>query len=228
MKKIGFIVFLSALVIGSIFSVKSGFESFHINFGGKGIHGSGNSGSETRNVSGFTKIQTGGAINVEVSAQKDFSVVVEGDDNLLQFIKTETSGDTLKIYTEDKINPKSRIIVKISMPAIDEAEVSGASNAVISNVQSESLKLEASGASKITVDGTATNLKSETSGASGIYADSLNVENADVEANGASKTVVSANNELKADASGASSIYYTGEPKNLVSKSSGASSVKKK
>ncbi len=73
-----------------------------------------------------------------------------------------------------------------------------------------------------------TNLESEASGASGIYADSLNVENADVEANGASKIVVSVNNELKADASGASSIYYTGEPKDLVSKSSGASSVKKK
>ncbi|MGI8495299.1 MAG: head GIN domain-containing protein [Pyrinomonadaceae bacterium] len=228
MKKIGFIVFLSALVIGSVFSLKSGFESFHINFGGKSVRGSGNIGSETRNAADFTKIQTGGAINVEVSAQKDFSVAVEGDDNLLQFIKTETNGDTLKIYTEGKINPKSRITVKISMPAIDEAEVSGASNAVISNVKSESLKLEAGGASKITVDGTATNLESDASGASGIYAGSLNVENADVEASGASKIVVSANNELKADASGASSIYYTGEPKNLVSKSSGASSIKKK
>lgn len=228
MKKIGFIVFFSALVIGTIFSIKSGFNSFHINIGDRGVRGSGNTGSETRNVADFNKIQTGGAINVEVLAQNDFNVVVEGDDNLLQYIKTEISGDTLRIYTEDKINPKSRINVRISMPEIEEAEVSGASNAVISNVKSETLKLEASGASKITVAGTVTNLESEASGASGIDAGSLNVENADVEANGASRTVVSASNELKADASGASSIYYNGEPKNLVSKSSGASSVKKK
>ena len=228
MKKIGFIVFLSALVIGTIFSARSSFRSFHISVGDRGIRGSGNTGNETRNVADFNKIQSGGAINVEVNAQSDFNVVVEGDDNLLQFVKTEISGDTLKIFTEEKINPKSKITVRISMPEIEGAEVSGASNAVISNVKSESLKLEASGASKITVDGAVTNLESEASGASGIDAGSLNVENADVEANGASKTVVSANNELKADASGASSIYYNGEPKNLVSKSSGASSVKRK
>lgn len=226
MKKIAFIVFVVTLAIGSILAAKSSFGSFKINFGG--VKGSGTPRTETRNISGFEAIEAGGAVNVEVSVQKDFSVEVEADDNLLEYIKTETRGNTLRIYSQGKISPRSRINVKISMPEINSVEISGASNAIVSNVNSDSIKLEASGASKIKIEGVAKNLESEASGASAIDAEALKVESADVEANGASKTIVTAINELKADASGASTIYYMGEPKDVKSKSSGASSVKKK
>lgn len=228
MKKIGFIVFLSALIIGSILAAKSGFSSLNIIKFGKSARGSGTAKTETRDVSGFEGIQASGAVNVEITVQKEFSVQVEADDNLLQNIKTEISGDNLKIYSEGSISPKTRINIKVSMPELHSLELSGASDVIVSNVKSDSLKLEASGASKIKVDGEATNLESEASGASAIDAEGLKVEIAEVEANGASKTIVFAVNELKADASGASTIYYTGDPKEVISKNSGASSVKRK
>jgi hypothetical protein len=226
MKKIGLIVFIAALTIGSIFSANCSFNSFSKNLGV--THGSGMSKVETRNVSGFDEIEASGAVNVEVSVQKDFSVTVEADDNLLQYIKTETSGNTLKIYTEGSISTKTKIYVKISMPEINSVDVSGASTIAVSNVKSDSIKLEASGASKIKIDGEANTMEADASGASGINAEGLKVETADIEASGASNATVWANDELKADASGASSIYYAGEPKNLTQNSSGASSVKKK
>lgn len=226
MKKIGFIVFIVALTIGLIFSANCSFNSFSKNL--RGVSGSGVSKTEARNLSGFEEIEASGAVNVEVSVQKDFSVTVEADDNLLQYIKTEMSGDTLKIYSESSISPKTKINVKVSMPEINAVDVSGASTAVVSNVKSDSIKLEASGASKIKIDGEANSLDADASGASGINAEGLKVETADIEASGASNTTVWANGELKADASGASSIYYTGEPKNLSQNSSGASSIRKK
>lgn len=226
MKKIGFIVFLAALTISSIFSANC--NSIHFGSLTGGVRGSGNSKSETRDVSEFKRIKAGGAMNIEVSAQKDFSVTVEADDNLLPYIKTDVSGDALNIYSEGRISPKSGIKIRISMPEINSAEISGASTATISNVQADSIKLEASGASKIKIDGNAGRLQSDASGASGINAENLKVENADVEASGASNTTVSATGELKAEASGASTIYYTGEPSSVKQNSSGASSVKKK
>ena len=225
MKKFGFIVFAAALAIGLMFSANCGIGGFK---NMTGIQGSGTAKSEQRNVSGFSKIEAGGAMNIEITAQGDFSVTVEADDNLLQYIKTETRGDTLKIYSEGKISPKTKMNVKISMPDIEGLDVSGASNAVVSNVKTDSLELNASGASKIKIEGEAKDLDSDASGASKIDAENLRVENAKVEASGASSSTVSATGELKADASGASSIYYTGEPKNINQKSSGASSVKKK
>jgi len=225
MKKIGLIVFIFALSIGLAFTTNCSFGGFSSL---SGVQGSGTSKSETRNVRGFTKIDAGGAVNVEIAVQKNFSVVVEADDNLLANIKTEVSGDTLKIYSEDRISPKTRVNVLISMPEMEGLDVSGASSGNVANVNADSLELKASGASEIKMDGTAKELNADASGASTINAESLKVENADVEASGASKAIVSATNDLKVDASGASKILYVGEPKNIKQNSSGASSVTKK
>lgn len=222
MKKIGLIVFAIALLIGLM-------SAMNCNVGNSGgLTGSGNKKSEKRDVSGFMEIEASGAVTLEIVSQKDFSVEVEADDNLLSLIKTEVSGDVLKISSKDKISPKTKILVKVSMPELDSLNVSGASAATATNLKADLLKLEASGASKIKVEGQANILESNASGASGIDAEGLKVENADVEASGASNTTVSATNDLKANASGASTIYYTGEPKSVSPKSSGASSVKKK
>lgn len=225
MKKIGLTVFVFALSIGLVFSTGCGFGSFSSL---SGVQGSGTSKTETRNVSGFTKIEASGAINVEVAAQKDFSVTVQADDNLLTNIKTEVSGDTLKIYSEDRISPKTRINVSVSMPQIEGLDVSGASSGTVAGVNADSLELKASGASKIKIEGTAKELNADASGASTVDAEGLKVENADVGASGASKATVAATNDLKVDASGASKISYVGEPKNIKQNSSGASSVTKK
>jgi hypothetical protein len=225
MKKFGLLIFIFALSIGLVFSTNCSFGGFKT-IGG--IQGSGTSKIEKRNVSGFEKIDAGGAVNVEISVQKDFSVEVQADDNLLANIKTEVSGNTLKIYSEDSISPKTRINVKVSMPTIEGLDVSGASSGSISNVNADWLELKASGASKIKVEGTAKELEGNASGASTIDAENLKVEDADVDASGASSAIVSASNDLKIDASGASKISYVGEPKNVKQNSSGASTITKK
>lgn len=225
MKKSGFLFFATALAIGSISAINCNVTNFK-NMGG--IQGSGNAKRETRNLSDFEKIDASGAINAEIAAGKEFSVEVEADDNLLQYIKTEISGDTLKIYSEDKISPKTKLSVKISLPELTKLDVSGASTANVTGVKGDSLELQASGASKIKVDGEIKDLNAEANGASTIDASNLNAENADVNSNGASTVTAAPVNDLKAEASGASTIYYTSDPKNIKQNASGASSVKKK
>jgi hypothetical protein len=225
MKKISLAIFILALTIGLVFSTNCNFGG--INNFGESVKGSGTSKSEQRNLTGFKQIEAGGAVNLEVDAQKDFSVVIKADDNLLQYIKTEVSGDTLKIYSEGKISPTTKLNVKISMPMLEGLNVSGASDAKINNVKADSLELKASGASEIIINGEAKELKADASGASKIDAENLRTENADVDASGASSANVSAINELNIDASGASKISYTGEPKNIKQNASGASSINK-
>ncbi len=225
MKRLGLLVFIFALSIGLAFSTNCSFSGIK-NSGG--VQGSGTSKTETRSVRGFTKIDAGGAIAVEVSVGKDFAVEVQADDNLLSNIKTEVSGDTLKIYSSDRISPKTPVKIVVSMPEIENFEVSGASNGKISNVKADDLKLKASGASKIKIEGTAKDLNADLSGASSLEAENLKAENAQVEVSGASQATVSAFNELNVDASGASRIIYTDEPKNLKQNSSGASSITKR
>lgn len=222
MKKLGFLIFIIALAIGLIFTPSCNFKRM------TGIKGSGTSKTEQRNVTGFKRIDAGGAVNVEVEAQKDFSVSVEADDNLLQHIKTEVSGDTLKIYSEGKISPSAKMNVKISMPSIEGLDLSGASDGKITNVHADSLELKVSGASEVSISGETKNLEADASGASEINAENLKVEDGKIEASGASSATVSVANNLEAEASGASKISYAGEPKNIKQNASGASSIKKR
>ena len=225
MKKFGLIIFVFALSIGAAVSTNCSFGNIK-NL--SGVQGSGTSKTEKRNVTGFTKIDASGAVSVEVSVGNAFAVEVQADDNLLANIKTETSGDTLKIYSEDRISPKTTVAIRVSMPEIENFEVSGASNGNLTNVKADDLELKASGASKIKIGGTAKELNADASGASTIDAEGLRTENAKVEASGASKAFVTATDDLNVEASGASKIIYTGDPKNLKQNSSGASSITKK
>ena len=225
MKKFSLIVFAAALLVGVLLAGGCGFGGINSR---NSIEGSGTLKSEKRDVSGFSKIDAGGAVNLEIATGKDFGVSLETDDNLLEYVKTEVNGDTLKIYTDDGISTENGVKFKISMPEIKDLEVSGASTADVSNIKTDSLRLVASGASKVKIDGVVKNLETEASGASKIDAEGLKTENANVTASGASSSTVAPTNDLTANASGASSISYTGEPKNVVQNASGASSVKKK
>jgi hypothetical protein len=225
MKKFGLIICILALSVGLTFSTNCSFGTIN-NL--SDVQGSGTSKTEKRNVTGFTKIDASGAVSVEVAVGNAFAVEVQADDNLLANIKTETSGDTLKIYSEDRISPKTQVLIKVSMPEIENFEVSGASSGNLTNVKADDLELKASGASKIKIVGTANKLSADATGASTIDAEGLQTGSAEVEASGASKASVAATDDLNIDASGASKIIYIGDPKNLKQNSSGASSITKK
>ncbi len=233
MKKIGLIVFIITLLIGvtfaSIFSfgrISSKIFSFNVNFGG--VKGSGNIQTQKREVSDFNAINVGGAFEVEITAQKDFSVEVETDDNLLEFIKTEVDGETLEISSEKRISTSNPLKIRIFAPDIENLDLSGASKITLVNLNNDSLQIDSSGASKIKIEGVTKNFTVEMSGASRLDAEKLQSENVSVDSSGASSAYVFVTNELKADLSGASKVVYSGNPTNLEKKTSGASSVKQK
>lgn len=233
MKKIKVIIFIVALIIGltfaKVFGAVLGFSFPTVSFNVfSGIKGSGVAKVEKRDVSGFKQIDTSGIINLEVTAQKDFSVDVETDDNLLEYVVTEVKGDTLKIYTKERISPKNKIRVIVAMPDLTGVDVSGVSKVTANNIKTDSFNLDISGASKVELNGEANNLDIDASGASKINAENLKVANANVDVSGASHITVNATEEVKAEASGASKIKYVGEPKNVIKNTSGASKVSQK
>lgn len=232
MRKVKIIVFIATLLVGlafaQIFAFSFGLNLPSVNFFAK-TKGSGNVQTEKREISGFSAINASGAVAVEVvAAQNGFAVEVEADDNLLQHVKTEVRGDSLRIYTEGRISTRSPIRVRVAMPQIEQFEVSGASKGTLTNLKNESLILESSGASKIKVEGETGELIVNLSGASRLDAEGLKSENASVDASGASSATVFAVEKLRADASGASCIRYIGEPKSVVRNSSGAGTIKQR
>lgn len=233
MKKIGVFIFAAALVVGLVVSnmfsfgrLSDKFFNFSMKFGG--VRGSGNVASEKRNISGFRAVDASGVFQVEITAQREFSVEVEADDNLLPLIKTEVDDGVLRLGTERKLSTGNPIRVRISAPDIDELQTSGASNVTLNDLKNGGLSVDSSGASKIRITGQTEKLVVDVSGSTKVDAEDLTAENATIEASGASCVNVNVTRNLRAEASGASRIVYAGSPKDIVKKTTGGSSVSPK
>lgn len=191
--------------------------------------------TEKRDLKGFDSVEVGGVFDVEIVAQKDFEVIVEADEEVLSKIITEVKGKTLTIKRKDHDNwkfwkhfsRKGKMRVKISAPSIRRLEASGASNVSLRNVNNDLLTLDVSGASDVTVEGTARKLNADLSGASDLLAKNLKTQSVTIEGSGASSAKIYVSGSLTVDLSGASSVRYSGNPETVKKHTSGASSVRK-
>ena len=103
-------------------------------------------------------------------------------------------------------------------------QLSGASE-LKGQVKVTNLNMKLSGASEAKISGTVKNINIESSGASDLKAYELIAENCNVKASGASDVNITVTNDMSANASGASNVYYKGSAELKLKQTSGASSV---
>lgn len=196
---------------------------------GQNMKGNKNVISEERQVGSFSGIEVGGAFNVIISQGENSSVIVRTDENLMEHIFTEVSGNVLNLSSKSIKNP-TKLDVIITNPHFTSLEVSGAANLrsegtiveptmdidasgaseIDLNVKTESLKTEASGASYVKLTGTASVHTIDASGASEVNANNLETKTTIADASGASDVSVRASEEVKRETSGAGSVSVAG------------------
>ncbi len=106
-------------------------------------------------------------------------------------------------------------------------EVSGASK-VSGNMTADDAEFEVSGASSIELSGSADSISLEVSGASKVDLADFALDDADVELSGASEATVNVKGRLDSVLSGASRLYFHGNPTMGETDVSGASTIKHK
>jgi len=155
--------------------------------------GSGEIVSQEMDLTGFDQLDISQGFNVEVSQGDEFSVVVRIDDNIVEYLQVEKTGDTLKIGLEgNRINDASTLQAEITMPSLTGLEVSEGS--------------------VVTVSGNGDEISIDASGGSDADLASFSVVNANIVASGGSEVTINASGILNADASGSSHVYYLGSP----------------
>lgn len=234
MKKIGLIVFAVCIVVGLAFANFFSFgritnRLFNIKVDvGNHVSGSGHTTIDKRNINGFNAVEVSGVFQVEITSGKDYSVEIQADDNILPLIQTNVDDGTLKIEMGDKVSTRSDMIVRITAPNIQRVETTGAAKVNASGISNDSFAINTTGASKVVLSGQTAHLDIEVTGASSVDAEQLNAVVANIQASGASKINVNVSGELHSEASGASKIVYSGDPKTVDNHQSGVSSISKK
>ncbi|NTW25099.1 MAG: DUF2807 domain-containing protein, partial [Lentimicrobium sp.] len=189
--------------------------------------GSGNMVKQDRAVSPFTEIEAGSAFVIILTQGDTTQVTVETDDNFLDKIETKVENNRLTISTEGVKNPTAMRIF-ITTPTITLIELDGAARLDSKGeIQCTTLKIEASGASKVKMELNTEVLVSDVSGAAKMFLygksvshdinasgaaslDAMQLTSQTIKADisGAAKAKVYAISRLQADISGAGSLAY--------------------
>ena len=197
-------------------------------------NGSGTLTTETRGVSGFTRIDMRTAAKVVLTIGDAEEVTVTADDNLQTLIRTTVENGWLVIDNPDNQNykPSTPIVVEITIPVLSEITLSGAGDIIASGVDTDSLVVNLRGAGNITITGLnaaslAVNINGAgdllmtgrvneqvvtISGAGDYQAAELSSTDAVITVSGAGNAFVSVNGTLGANISGAGDITYGGSP----------------
>jgi hypothetical protein len=214
-----------------------------------GLVGSGNLETEEYAFTNFTEVEIGSAFEFEVNQSDSYNISVTVDDNVLDYVRVSQVGQTLKIglRTVTWFGPVT-LRASVTMPQLSDLTVSGASRGTVSGFSStEDLDITVSGASRLTGDiiagnvdfdisgastiqleGSADDMDADVSGASSFNLGDFIVNNADVDFSGASSGTINLDGRLDADLSGASTLWYIGEPTMGNIDTSGASKISKK
>jgi len=197
------------------------------------VTGSGNLKTETFNFTDFTKVEAESGFQVELTKSGTFSVEITADDNVLEYIEVDKSGDTRRIRPKrNRIYRSATLRANITMPDFREIGLSGGSRASITgfssshdlsvrlsggsgvtgNITAGDADFDLSGGSQVNLEGTADDLRVKGSGGSHLSLESFPVNNADIHLGGGGSATVNVNGTLDVNLSGGSRVTYIGEP----------------
>lgn len=217
------------------------------------INASAQKKTEDRRIHNFNSIAVGISADVYITKGSTHKVILEGDEEDLQEIETEVSGNRLKIGFEDNNRwwgnnkRKSKIIIHITMPELTGVSLSGSGNVksddlfvsekfhgAVSgsggmelNINTSEADLDISGSGRIILKGKGEEADISISGSGDIDAEDFKVRTADIKIMGSGNCTIHVSEELESKIMGSGNIRYSGDPKHINNNSMGSGSIKK-
>src|SRR5436190_20514065 len=168
-----------------------------------GIQGNGHIKTDERPVSPFANIDVRGAFTMESESGAP-SLRITTDENLLGYIDSNVSGDTLHLRTREQIRPTHGVKVFISSPTRTGARISGAVKLVAKQLTGSRFALESRGACQVSLDGNIDELLADMTGASEVAANSLQTKNDEISTTGEGDAEIDVEAPLRVVITGAS------------------------
>jgi Putative auto-transporter adhesin, head GIN domain len=176
--------------------------------------GSGKVVSQTREVSGFSKVELSGSGELTIEKTGTESLTISAEDNLLPELTSEVSDGTLTLGTKPNttITPTKPIIYSLTVKDLSGIAVSGSGSARVSNLTTNSLTTEISGSGTITASGTVNDQDVAISGSGDYQGEQLTSKTAKVQISGSGAASVFATDLLDVKISGSGTLTYGGNP----------------
>jgi hypothetical protein len=211
------------------------------------ISGNGNVVTEERHVSGFSGLSVSTGVDVYIAPGDEGTLKVVADENILEVLKTEVTGNTLKIYFSESVCGTKSRKVYIRYSNLNSITVSSAGDVkgegilitdkldielssagrLELHVEAEKIFIDISSSGKAFLSGRAGYLEAGLSSAGNLNAFELEAETGDVTVSSAGNAKVFITGEASFESSSAGDIIYRGEPEIRKMSSSSAGSIRK-
>lgn len=199
-----------------------------------GVTGEGAKTSRTFDIDDFDGVQLAMSANVELTQGSTQSVEISGQPNILDLISTDVNDGVWKIKTTQNIGRHDRINIRITVPRLRYAKVSGSGNMRMMNTFNNSQEMEVgisgsgnlelmletgdlsariSGSGDIKIDGSATNASYSISGSGDIDALDTEAKSVSIRVSGSGDCDVTAVDNLEVRISGSGDVRYRGQPR---------------
>lgn len=197
------------------------------------IEGNGIEATEGRAVGTFSKLKSSGSFDVHITGGDRCEVVVSAESNIIPYIETYVSGNTLVLNLRGLHNFRNRLPMEVfvTTPAMESILLSGSGNITTGRLSAPEFETGISGSGTITTDVVARKVTAAISGsgnlnisgtasASGFFisgsgkisANHLRLEDCDATISGSGNMVVNVSESLHAHITGSGNIYYYGAP----------------
>jgi len=220
---------------------------------GKRIKGNGNFITTSRTINDYDAITLTGWFDVEIVDGNEGDITLEGEENLLEYIKTEVKDGKLHIKSKNGVSLKPSFWnngIKITVPveSINAVTLTGSGNItgdkiikttnfrttmtgsgnITLAIEATSTEANMTGSGNINLSGFSSSFNANIYGSGDIEAYKLEANNVNAVVTGSADIKVTAKETLKARVSGSGDINYQGNPKKVDTKSSGSGTISKR
>lgn len=179
------------------------------------VTGSGRVVRQARPVGDFRRLKAQGATNVQIRAGAAPSLVIEADDNLIPFITSNVSGQTLVLDTRGSFRTRNPIRVYLTVPDIEHVATNGSGNVIVDGVANRRLELVTRGSGNLRARGRTGELKVIVQGSGNANMRGLESARAEVRVMGSGNAWVSTSGAVSAHSHGSGNVFVGGTPSSV-------------
>lgn len=203
-------------------------SAFDVGGGGKKYVGSGHRAKEERLLDDFHSIVVESALDVEIEAGAEHSsIVLSGDDNLLEHVETGVEDGVLSIaLREGTYRMRKGLSARIQTPALASVRVAGSGDIEVRGIEGPSFEVGIAGSGDVYLSGRADEVRVEIAGSGDVDADDLRAARGVVRITGSGDVDVHSSEELDVEIRGSGDVVYSGNP-SVRQKIAGSGSVER-
>jgi len=191
------------------------------------VKGNGEVTTDKRPVNGLTALNISGPLQVEVRVGGAAALEIVGDSNLISLVQSQVSGDSQKIWIDDKFTSTNPIRVIYTVPVLQEVNSSGSGRLMVYGLNGGTFNLKNNGSRTVVLDGRVTQLDIDSVGSGKINANALQSQDtkARVQGSGSLNLGQVSGKELHVTVHGSGSVNASGNVRNLVAQTHGSGSA---